>query len=49
LQGPLAEWLLAGDVQDGERGPGSDGKEGWLVADRISRSNRQPPEGAVVH
>jgi len=49
LQDPLAEMLLAGDIKDGDRVPVSAGTDGLLVGDRISKSNRQPPEDAVVH
>ncbi|MEM6310118.1 MAG: ATP-dependent chaperone ClpB [Pseudomonadota bacterium] len=49
LQDPLAEMLLAGDVKDGETIEVSAGAEGLLIGDRVSTSNRQPPEDAVVH
>jgi len=49
LQDPLAEMLLAGDVKDGDTIPVSAGNDGLLVGDRISKSNRQPPQDAVVH
>ena len=49
LQDPLAEMLLAGDVKDGDTIPVSAGTDGLLVGDRVSKSNRQPPDDAVVH
>lgn len=49
LQNPLAEMLLAGDVKDGDTIPVSAGTDGLLVGDRVSKSNRQPPNDAVVH
>jgi ATP-dependent Clp protease ATP-binding subunit ClpB len=49
LQNPLAEMLLAGDVMDGDTITVSAGADGLLIGDRISRSNRTPPEDAVVH
>ena len=49
VQDPLAEMLLAGDVKDGETIEVSAGSEGLLIGDRVSTSNRQPPEDAVVH
>ncbi len=49
LQDPLAEMLLAGDVADGETVTVRAGADGLLVGDRVSSSNRQPPEDAVVH
>ena len=49
LQDPLAEMLLAGDVKDGDTIPVAAGTDGLLVGDRVSKSNRQPPDDAVVH
>ena len=49
LQDPLAEMLLAGDVVDGETIAVRAGPDGLLVGDRVSSSNRPPPEDAVVH
>ncbi len=49
LQNQLAEMLLAGDVMDGDTITVSAGADGLLVGDRVSSSNRQPPEDAVVH
>ncbi|AXI53335.1 ATP-dependent chaperone ClpB [Sulfitobacter sp. JL08] len=49
LQNPLAEMLLAGDVMDGDTVKVSAGVDGLLIGDRVSRSNRTPPEDAVVH
>jgi ATP-dependent Clp protease ATP-binding subunit ClpB len=49
LQDQLAEMILAGDVTDGDTIAVSAGADGLLVGDRVSSSNRQPPEDAVVH
>lgn len=49
LQNQLAEMLLAGDVMDGDTITVSAGADGLLVGDRVSSSNRQPPEDAVMH
>ena len=49
LQDQLAEMILAGDVMDGDVISVSAGVDGLLVGDRVSSSNRQPPEDAVVH
>ncbi len=49
LQNPLAELLLAGDVLDGAQVSVSAGAEGLIIGDRVSGSNRKPPEDAVVH
>ncbi|TQV66745.1 ATP-dependent chaperone ClpB [Aliiroseovarius halocynthiae] len=49
LQNQLAEMLLAGDVMEGDTITVSAGADGLLVGDRVSSSNRQPPEDAVVH
>ncbi|MGJ8623029.1 MAG: ATP-dependent chaperone ClpB [Yoonia sp.] len=49
LQDQLAEMILAGDVMDGATVSVSAGADGLLVGDRVSSSNRQPPEDAVVH
>ena len=49
LQDQLAEMLLAGDVADGDTIPIRAGADGLLVGDRVSGSNRQPPQNAVVH
>ncbi|WP_432448124.1 ATP-dependent chaperone ClpB [Aliiroseovarius marinus] len=49
LQNQLAEMLLAGDVMDGDTITVSAGADGLLVGDRVSSSNRKPPEDAVVH
>ncbi len=49
LQDPLAEMLLAGDVADGDAVTVRAGPDGLLVGDRVSTSNRQPPDDAVVH
>ncbi|TRD22180.1 ATP-dependent chaperone ClpB [Palleronia caenipelagi] len=49
LQDQLAEMILAGDVADGDTVPVDAGTDGLIVGDRVSRSNRQPPQDAVVH
>ena len=49
LQDPLAEMLLAGDIRDGATMPVSAGADGLIIGDRVSASNRKPPQDAVVH
>ncbi len=49
LQDRLAEMILSGDVMDGATVHVSAGPDGLIVGDRVSVSNRQPPEDAVVH
>lgn len=49
LQDQLAEMILAGDVADGSIVQVSAAADGLLVGDRVSASNRRPPEEAVVH
>ncbi len=49
LQDQLAEMLLAGDITDGSSVKVSAGSEGLIVGDRLSSSNRRPPEDAVLH
>ncbi len=49
LQDQLAEMILAGDVRDGDTVHVSAGSDGLIVGDRVSSSNRQPPEDAVLH
>jgi ATP-dependent Clp protease ATP-binding subunit ClpB len=49
LQDQLAEMLLAGDVHDGDTIAVSAGTDGLIVGDRVSSSNRQPPQEATVH
>ena len=49
LQDQLAEMILSGDVVDGAKITVSAGADGLLVGDRVSSSNRQPPQDAVVH
>ena len=41
--------ILAGDIGEGDLVPVSAGTDGLIVGDRISASNRQPPENRVVH
>ncbi|MEM1079733.1 MAG: ATP-dependent chaperone ClpB [Pseudomonadota bacterium] len=49
LQDQLAEMILSGDLSDGDTIPISAGVDGLLVGDRVSSSQRTPPEDAVVH
>ncbi|WP_424965358.1 ATP-dependent chaperone ClpB [Dinoroseobacter sp. S375] len=49
LQDQLAEMILSGDLSDGDSIPISAGADGLLVGDRVSSSQRTPPEDAVVH
>ncbi|MXQ08399.1 ATP-dependent chaperone ClpB [Alphaproteobacteria bacterium GH1-50] len=49
LQDQLAEMILAGDVSDGETVTVTAGSDGLLVGDRVSTSNRRPPDEAVLH
>jgi ATP-dependent Clp protease ATP-binding subunit ClpB len=49
LQDPLAEMILAGDIEDGATVHVSAGPDGLIVGDRVSSSNRPRPEDAVVH
>ena len=49
LQDQLAEMILAGDVLDGATVSVSAGADGLIVGDRVSASNRTPPEDVVVH
>ncbi|MDU8943879.1 ATP-dependent chaperone ClpB [Ovoidimarina sediminis] len=49
LQDQLAEMILAGEIADGATVSVSAGPDGLIVGDRVSTSNRQPPEDAVVH
>jgi ATP-dependent Clp protease ATP-binding subunit ClpB len=49
LQDQLAEMILAGDVKDGDAVQVSAGADGLIVGGRVSASNRQPPQDAVLH
>ena len=49
LQNQLAEMILAGEVKDGATVHVSAGADGLIVGDRISSSDRRPPDEAVVH
>ncbi|MCI2393307.1 ATP-dependent chaperone ClpB [Aliiroseovarius sediminis] len=49
LQDQLAEMLLAGDVMDGDTISVTAGADGLIIGDRVSSSNQQPPQDAVVH
>jgi ATP-dependent Clp protease ATP-binding subunit ClpB len=48
LQDQLAEMLLAGEVTDGQTVHVTTGPGGLIVGDRVSASNRRPPEHAVI-
>jgi ATP-dependent Clp protease ATP-binding subunit ClpB len=48
LQDQLAEMLLAGDVADGATVTVTTGPDGLIVGGRVSASNRNPPEHAVI-
>ncbi|MEM9967518.1 MAG: ATP-dependent chaperone ClpB [Pseudomonadota bacterium] len=49
LQDPLAEMLLAGDVQDGDRISVAAGADGLIIGDRLAATNRPKPGDAVLH
>jgi len=49
LQDQLAEMILAGDVADGDTVSVSAGADGLIVGDRVTSTNRNKPEDAVVH
>jgi ATP-dependent Clp protease ATP-binding subunit ClpB len=49
LQDQLAEMLLSGDVKDGDIVHVSGGVDGLIVGDRVTSSNRQAPQDAVIH
>ncbi len=49
LQNPLAEMLLAGDVQDGDTLSISAGTEGLIIGDRVGATNKPKPDDATVH
>jgi len=49
LQDELAELILAGDIGEGETVRVTAGADGLMIGDRVSTSNRQPPEDAVLH
>ncbi|WP_179380894.1 ATP-dependent chaperone ClpB [Jannaschia marina] len=49
LQNPLAEMLLGGEIGDDSVIPVSAGTDGLVIGDRVSTSDKQPPEDAVVH
>ncbi len=49
LQDQLAEMLLSGDVKDGDIVHVSGGVDGLIVGERVTSSNRQPPQDAVIH
>ena len=49
LQDQLAEMLLAGDLGDGDVVQVGVGADGLIVGDRISASNRTPPQDSVLH
>ncbi len=49
LQNPLAEMLLAGDVQDGDTIPVHAGAEGLIIGDRVGATGKPKPDDATVH
>jgi ATP-dependent Clp protease ATP-binding subunit ClpB len=49
LQDPLAEMILAGEVRDGDTVTVTAGPAGLIIGGQVARSNRQPPEAAVLH
>jgi len=49
LQDPLAEMILAGEVQDAQTLHVAAGPDGLIVGDRVLSSKRQPPQDAVMH
>jgi len=49
LQNQLAEMILAGEIKDGSIVQVSAGADGLIVGDRVSSSDRRPPDEAVVH
>ena len=49
LQDPLAEMLLAGDVNDGDTLAVSAGADGLLIGDRVGATHRERPDEASVH
>ncbi|RBI85605.1 ATP-dependent chaperone ClpB [Rhodosalinus halophilus] len=49
LQDPLAEMLLGGEVTEGDVLPVSAGADGLHIGDRVGRSDREPPQEAVLH
>jgi len=49
LQDPLAEMLLAGDVSNGDTIEVTAKSDGLIIGDKLTTSNRQPPESAVLH
>ncbi|MFO7804593.1 MAG: ATP-dependent chaperone ClpB [Paracoccaceae bacterium] len=49
IQDQLAEMILSGEVLDGATVPVSAGADGLIVGDRVSQSDRKPPQDAVVH
>ena len=49
LQDPLAEMILAGDITEGDTLAVDASTEGLIIGDRLSRSNQNPPDEAVLH
>ncbi len=49
LQDKLAELILAGDVMDGQTIHVTAGPNGLIVGDKVTASNRQSPQDAVIH
>ena len=49
LQDQLAELILSGDVSDGDTIHVTAGVDGLIIGNRLARSQKHPPEDAVVH
>ena len=49
LQDPLAEMILAGDITEGDTLAVDASTEGLIIGDRLSQSNQNPPDEAVLH
>jgi ATP-dependent Clp protease ATP-binding subunit ClpB len=49
LQDPLAEMILAGDITEGDTLAVDASTEGLIMGDRLSQSNQNPPDEAVLH
>ena len=49
LQDPLAEMILAGDITEGDTLAVDASTEGLIIGDRLSQSNQNLPDEAVLH
>ena len=49
LQDPLAEMILAGDITEGDTLAVDASTAGLIIGDRLSQSNQNPPDEAVLH